>query len=268
MAGIMTRAGMIAARLPLSVRLSSPPRSYLIVYQDQLTLASVKAVRVTSSICRLNSTYAKHIDTLDIRMGRDEFIAVLDHINAILRRAENIAVLSLIVDHLPAALQTRVYRGVFLPKLWSLSVSSSSQQALRLFLHTHRHTLRHLRLATSQRRSTMVSPPDLPLLGLNSIIGPTTSVAKILSHCDHGSNLAICLTRETRSLDIQHQHPIVFHQHFVTNLCIVLQPRDYRVLLSLAMHFPHLRCLKVIEKGAGRTHVWSNQQVWMQALRT
>ncbi|TRM55626.1 hypothetical protein BD626DRAFT_576917 [Schizophyllum amplum] len=249
--GMKTRNQAIASLIPLS---------------EDLLIRNVRAVRRTSMICRLNRTYARNIDRLVIELQREDFIAAIDHINSILRNIVNVAVLSIIVDRLPRAMQTRLYAGVFLPHLYSLAVSGSSLHALRLFLDVHRHSLRDLYIEAADRRSVMAPHVGLLNVHLDNIIGSTNSVAEILRNCDPNRRMVIWLSGETRAPVLQRLYPL-FHQYHIAVLCIVVSPRDHGVLATLAMCFPRLRCLKIIEKGFRDTHVWSKHQAWVQALQ-
>ncbi|KAL1749952.1 hypothetical protein FB107DRAFT_280123 [Schizophyllum commune] len=251
MSGIKTRAQTTALRLR---------------GRQNLTLCTVKAVRAASSICRLNRTYAQQIDKLVISLDRDDFISVIDHIHTILSRAVNVATLHLLVERLPKVLQSRLYARVVLPHLFSLTVNRSSLQALRNFLHTHHHSIRDLTILDSERRSTMTPQAGLPLLNITNVIGPTTCVANILPHCNPAQHIVLWLTAETHAVTLQ-RHYSTFQHYIVQVLCIFVQPRDYNVLATLAMCFPQLRCLKIIEQDVKEKHVWSSLQTWIQALQ-
>ncbi|KAI5824611.1 hypothetical protein K523DRAFT_356695 [Schizophyllum commune Tattone D] len=225
-----------------------------------------KRVRLASSTCRWNNTYARAVDILEIQLSKRDFIAVIDHIATILRHTEDINVLILRVDRLPRMWQARLLGPIYLPHLWSFTISSSSKQYLQPFLDRHRKTITHLRYDDCNRHSPMELVTQLPPLSLASIVGPIDSVAEILPHCVQ-HHLAIVLSGETRASHLQ-KHDGVFQPHLVTDLTLTLRPQDYDVLQKLSTYFHNLDRLKVIAKDHCSVHVWSNVKTWVRILQS
>ncbi|KAL1749351.1 hypothetical protein FB107DRAFT_280973 [Schizophyllum commune] len=183
----------------------------------------------------------------------------------ILRQAVNIGVLMLFVDRLPRSIQDDLLDAVHLPNLWSLSICSSSQQTLRRLLHNHRHTMRHLRIEDCRKHAIVETIDGLPLLTLNSITGPINCVAEVLPHCANTGDLTIWLTSGVCASSMR-LHGATFQPYFVTELLVVVRPRDYAVVRALASHFPHVERLNIVESHRGSTHVWYDTRAWVATL--
>ena len=86
----------------------------------------------------------------------------------------------------------------------------------------------------------------LPLLELDSIVGPIQCVAEALRHCAN-RELTISITGETNASSLQIYGP-VFQSFSVATLLVRLRPCAYDVVQSLAAFFPFVSRLEIFEK--------------------
>ncbi|KAL1737986.1 hypothetical protein HDZ31DRAFT_70536, partial [Schizophyllum fasciatum] len=216
---------------------------------NSLTLHNADQARAAALACRYNRTFAMDIVTLNVELNAKDASRVARYLNVILHCAVKIEDLSLPSIPLSANAHRAILRKVNLPNLFRMAMHPASYPVVLSFIEGHRSSLRDLVFhAATLETSAIVPSINLSHhLTLLTIDGPLQLIVSVLDYCDPDSLPHIRLTRPTAPPLMDLLQPQLAG-HRLLNLSVILDATTMHSLSSLAACFPHLRCLKVVEK--------------------
>ncbi|KAI5896173.1 uncharacterized protein SCHCODRAFT_01031789 [Schizophyllum commune H4-8] len=233
MTGITTRARAREAAAFLDLRLG------------QLNVSSPDEVRRAAYLCTCCPRYALDIDSLEVNLAPKELNSIIGHLRHIVRRAVNLSNLTFAVECLTATAEARIFRGLQIQRLYTMSIPPSSYATMR------------------QHGRELPDGPHLPPIHLDSIAGPVSYVADALSRCNNPFP-EIGLTDDIHSTALTRLRG--YSVNFdIRKLTIDLSPYECSAARDLPECFPQLQCFNITEKSTCVFN-WMDDVTWRVIL--